>query len=802
MEKNEKMCYSFTLKEVSEWGKINSFVEVPAYQRGLVWKPHQVELLWDSIFRGFPIGGFILSEHHNNTNQYYLMDGQQRCNAISLGFTIDDIPKSVLWIDLEPNINNIGSTRIFWFKLTTISHPWGYNNNDEASRLSSFDKREALELFHISDNIYEKDIPLKNSWPIKANLPIPLCCILSAIEDCTNEQDFENKTIEEFRKLEFSYFEEFSKKFKESVIASNYLKKELYIAIKNILKTYIVTCSYLSNETLTINNISEKDEKKESPYTTNIETLYSRLNTGGTPISRDDLLYSAIKVYWPDIKEKNDNLSKKYMNPAKLVSFVFRLALTDKKDERLKGEMTISQIRQKASDNDIKRIILSLYENDIVKNILEKIDCWLGFSDNGYDKTPIILRTKIINSSPDIYLLLMFFAKESIETNLYLHPRNIRAIAFLLHWFTPNKNKKDCVNIIFKQCKKEISIENLKKGISLLRHGELFIYPYSTNDLSTKKLLTFYKNKDKKNFDLTYSFLKQSFGFSEEAKEMLLYAEKEYINKTFPLYDPAILDMWSNENSPWDFDHIVPVDFVKNRKGSYREFDYIWLWCIGNIAAISFMANRSKGASTECDVYNEYKSVLCYQKEFEDINSDLTFSQEQSNKFAEVTCKRYLELYKRVYSSLEPILDPPSLAQKLANRKETMTSVGNIINNAGRSSHFFKWKDEHYLPMNIDNTDEWTTKWIAIGFFIDDFMICFEWTGETKGNDIAHIGICVQPQKEFNEDNFNKLAISEKQNLSDNYWYSFKDLSNLDLEHDNAHVIADNMLELINLVRE
>ena len=28
---------------------------IPSLQRGAVWKPQQVELLWDSILRGFPI---------------------------------------------------------------------------------------------------------------------------------------------------------------------------------------------------------------------------------------------------------------------------------------------------------------------------------------------------------------------------------------------------------------------------------------------------------------------------------------------------------------------------------------------------------------------------------------------------------------------------------------------------------------------------------------------------------------------------------------------------------------------------
>lgn len=74
---------------------------IPSLQRGAVWKPQQVELLWDSILRGFPIGALVISEVLKNQQScsgkhgsgwatdnisHRLLDGQQRCNAIALGF--------------------------------------------------------------------------------------------------------------------------------------------------------------------------------------------------------------------------------------------------------------------------------------------------------------------------------------------------------------------------------------------------------------------------------------------------------------------------------------------------------------------------------------------------------------------------------------------------------------------------------------------------------------------------------------------------------------------------------------------
>lgn len=90
--------FNFSLAEIASWTSEDSEVTIPALQRGLVWKPNQVELLWDSILRGFPIGSFLLSDitDGNDKGKYYLMDGQQRYNAISIGFNSVPDARAVL----------------------------------------------------------------------------------------------------------------------------------------------------------------------------------------------------------------------------------------------------------------------------------------------------------------------------------------------------------------------------------------------------------------------------------------------------------------------------------------------------------------------------------------------------------------------------------------------------------------------------------------------------------------------------------------------------------------------------------
>lgn len=424
----------------------DSEVLIPALQRGLVWKPRQVELLWDSILRGFPIGSFILSDIVNNegAGKYYLMDGQQRYNTISIGFNTVPDAKAVLWIDLIPPSSK-NSTRRFWVKVTTTPHPWGYKNDDDANRLNTAEKRNALNVFNLRGNIYNDHFSLTETWPTEANLPIPLFCLLEAAENSNDENSFVHETLANFNATDFTFRKLFNEKFKQSDIALDYLRTTLFPALK-ALKDYTITCNHLPKE------VMETETTEDSVAQTTLEVLFTRLNTGGTTISRDDLNYSAIKAYWPSIKDVNDALAEKYMDPSKLVMLAFRLALTSDEDKNFKNEMTIKQIRSAARRFEEKEKIETLYKNNQLEVILDKVDEWLGVKEDSKLRTPNILRTIIARNSPDVYLLLMYFARKDAESPINLTVQEIRALAFLLHWF--GNDKRRCVQEMFYRCKR------------------------------------------------------------------------------------------------------------------------------------------------------------------------------------------------------------------------------------------------------------------------------------------------------------------------------------------------------------
>ena len=463
---------AYTLWQIASWSSDESEVLIPALQRGLVWKPRQVELLWDSILRGFPIGSFMLSDIVNKEGKYYLMDGQQRYNAISIGFNTVKDARAVLWIDLLPPSSK-NSTRSFWIKATTTPHPWGFKNDDDANRLNTAEKRNALKEFNLNGNIYNDHISLEKTWPIEAKLPIPLFCLLKASEKTSDADTFVKEVIDEFKCTNFSYFQIFYKNFSDDADARKYLHDVLFPAFK-ALEDYKITCNHLPKKVI------ETETTEESVAQTTLEVLFTRLNTGGTAISRDDLNYSAIKAYWPSIKEVNDRLAENYMSPAKLVMLAFRLALTSDDDMSFKGEMTIKQIRSAARKTDEREKIETLYNNgNQLENILKKVDEWLGTKEDNDLRTPNILRTIIARNSPDVYLLLMYMARKDMEKPINLSADEIKALAFMLHWFGNEKNL--CVQEIFYRFKNgnSINMPNILQGISILMHDCHLLHVYT-----------------------------------------------------------------------------------------------------------------------------------------------------------------------------------------------------------------------------------------------------------------------------------------------------------------------------------
>ena len=764
---------AFSLEQIASWTSDTSEVNIPALQRGLVWKPQQVELLWDSILLGVPSGSFLLSDIPNKEGKYYLMDGQQRYNAISIGFNTVPDARAVLWIDLKPpKVQN--STRIFWIKATTIPHPWGFKNNDESSRLNTDERRRALEKFDLHGNIYQNSFSLKSTWPIESNCPVPLWCFLKASSETDNPETFLLKVRELFQNTDFEY----RKRINIDDIATEYVNAKLFPAF-SALKSYRINCNHLQIQTIEAETTNDSADQP-----TALETLFTRLNTGGTQISQDDLNYSAIKAYWPTIKESNDRLAEKYMHASKLVMLAFRLALTEDVDKELKNELSIKQIRNYAQNEKEREKIIRLYNEGILEKILCKIDDWLGVNDNNEQHTPSILRTIIARNSPDVYLLLMYFAFKNLESPIDLTAKEIKALAFVLHWFNANKSQKGCAQEIFSRCREAINKNNIKMGLAYLMHDCKLLHIYSPSEV--REFIKIKENRDWRIWQNIHAPARQFFDRifrykNSETKEMLLYAERKYLNTHFSNYDPARQDLWEEYNRPWDFDHIVAKNKIVGKWGPYREYDKIWLNSIGNIAAISYESNRSKNAGENYIEYHLNRDTLLYDDAVENLDCNLTKSDKASFDFARITYKRFCNIYTDIYEVIKPLLADTELTGTLKRRKDIIDAVTNHFTDA--VVHFAAFDQNDYV---IERDQDWAREWIGVGIKRGPYMACFEWNAQIENEKPGYteIGIRKSLGTIVTKENAEALLnIPVSEDSLNTWWYLKEDCPSLEIDH-------------------
>lgn len=805
------MKTEWTLKEMSNWTRTDSEVRIPAIQRGLVWKPHQVELLWDSILRQFPIGAFTLSHlHTEGTDIYNLIDGQQRWNAVGLGYGTLSHEDCILWFDLKPDDKvwgNSKTTRKYIIRATTKAHPWGYKANDDCNTLNTAQKRVALQEFGVNtDNEYKGTISLTETYPIESELPIPLCWMIVAGEEHSEDKDGFVKCIMD--KIEEN---KTSRKFKLKQVdeINDGLIVKYYEAFKSLSHYKVPTINILQE---TIDN--EGEDKGEAGALSDIEILFNRIGTGGTPITQSELMYSAVKAYWPKLAEENDRLAKLYMPPHTLISLAFQLVLSSM-GKGLERAPSVAKIRKLASDDGVREAINQLYLTDgkdsIMSHILVTVDHWL----TNYDKIPKVLRTTIARKSPEVYLLLMIFAKWKIDTKNE-DESLFRATAYYLHWMVGDKF--GVANSIYQavaKAKNEVSKwGNIIKQELLMSCVRGNITPLLSPE-AFKGLFTIEGDKNWRpngngRGSMPWWPLWKTVSYN---REMLLYAQREYMCKKFPNYDPARQDLWEDKNRPWDFDHIIPQDWIhryRSHRQAYTNYCEDWKNNNGNMAAIPFWVNRAKSNEANWEEYKKNPIGLLADEQISDFgklfNAMLNGDAKQAKCFAGKTFTRMYKIYKEVYALLEPVdfrVGEITFIEKggIKNRNERMTTIRDILVKEDFTAGIYYLYGNIEYPQN--NIDDWTKDWMSCGCITENkYYAAFTMVLHSDGSigDKIEIGLRRLPQTaersgKVTEGQLQKLRRYETYELyEDNnpWWHICKEIS-IDTDND---IIINELKEL------
>jgi hypothetical protein len=665
---------------------------VPILQRGLVWRPQQIEMLWDSLFRGFPIGALVVCpkikgqvKKSDDDVTHHILDGQQRCNAICLGFTDPfsqpeafqprrgERDQSVLWLDLNPELRE-ESTRGYLARLTNSAHPWGYWKNDNADRISADDKRKALDAIGKSPEQqgYKRPGPREMS-PYFSNAPVPLGWLMSApISSSDAFWEHVKARLEVMQCTGLMWVNKAIGFIGNDQSAQK--KKHIFDGIcraRNATIVALMAPKELLDETVQEARDNGLEIARNLGGISNIEHLFQRLNQQGTQLNGEELAYSMIKAYWPELAESIDNIKPRHMPSSRIVSLAVRLALASDTKDRLPSTLGVSQIRAMAKKKDtrITDFIIGkeAEEYSPLFRASIQVDEWLKYSsENPSGFLPVHI-TRFAMGSPDVYLLLLWMAHSTMgDTKTQQSLRKpAQALTSWIHWFALDKGK--AVNCIYAECKGKNSFSpgTLKEAIRLaLAKDNSLLAVLPSKEHMIAFMMQPQSNIDDWNWwnlvndtqgqidELRKQILEQVVYRILGNKEILLYVQREYLNGQFDNYDPSDTDMWQDYNSPWDYDHILPHSCVYNRKGwKFQKFCTKWVNTIGNLRAWPAEENRSWQAESAVQKIST-----------DDIrrNSFLLLAKDEDGKSDE-------ERELKAFSAGDKVLDDPKAALHFAN---------------------------------------------------------------------------------------------------------------------------------------
>jgi hypothetical protein len=346
-----------TIPEIAAWALPRSqsdpppkpLAVLPPLQRGPVWKPGQVERLWDSLVRGLPVGSLLLSRYEKRESlgkkefpiqgkgfhstaadpkpDWHLLDGQQRVSAIALGFfnpwtnpthkQVGDL-RNALWVDIDPT--NGPEECDFVFRMVTRSHPWGYQRRVPEKPLSVSDRVKAIdELNRVRGRIFKApELPIE-AVPFDAIAPVPLAMLLDCIHEANVWQAL-GRNIETYRLAgawQASQLDNIDKLLKadptrKMQLLENGLRR---LVTEKANDAYQIACLIVPDEQL---EISETDPRTEDP----IATLFIRVNSAGTVLSQEEMAYTLLKSVWPECHDLIliEDLPNSFLPPALMVS--------------------------------------------------------------------------------------------------------------------------------------------------------------------------------------------------------------------------------------------------------------------------------------------------------------------------------------------------------------------------------------------------------------------------------------------------------------------------------------------------
>ena len=600
--------------------------DLPLLQRGFVWKPQQIEYLWDSLARRFPFGAFIVDDL--NAAKVQILDGQQRATAMMLGFGCDDeifklqAGRLRLFIDLfnpEKMFEDEDFSRHYIFRCISRSHPWGYQLKDNNKTLQTFDIRQALSVYSVGEKKYYDD-DIKRFWPYDCYLPIPVELVMQAADEATFNEKARTYIEEHFgvfvddnfmprvemdrKKAPTKLLREFAG---DAAKLKLYSLEDLYEIIHSIDDIYIPLLSVNGGVEV---SAGEKKAAKSGEISVNnlqsslqddAETVFARINQQGTPIGNEELNYAFFKSTLRDMEKSgvsDENINsgeiiaefeKKCVGigmPARMLAVAYQLFRNWDKKNNLKENdddgverfvVKYKAFRSSMNNVDKKQKFIQFLQEEFVDgDMMENFKKLLKYApENNPNGMPYVILAKLMRSAPELVFAVMYRLKVDGVDSLEKMRDKVISVVLALFWFHKGERMRDyskMLNNIWPVLRQEIPAERCFSA-EILQRAMLICDVDEINDV----VIPSYKDDKFK----TYNEITRN-------RDFLLYAQREALYDWFGDEQEKLDDI----NAPYDFDHICPRSYFYRKKNLNKNFGNNFYDSNGNLRAWPFELNR------------------------------------------------------------------------------------------------------------------------------------------------------------------------------------------------------------------
>lgn len=562
---------------------------IPPIQRGFVWKPKQLQDLWDSLLRGMPIGSILLkasvegdqikasvegdqnagltADHGTiksaSKSGFQLMDGQQRTLAMLLGFPSQNKAQHKLWIDFSEDGRN-GSQ--FQFRVSTVAQPFGFSVDGE--RLS-LDERQKARISWENNNEVKKKKTNKDIFNDVTTRPW---------KASANKQEYLFEVKDLWQLLEEA---DWAITIKNKINKED-VEEEILVAR---IKAFGIALAGLQKQWLALIKIPEikKQEPLLDPSHDYLTMLFDRISSNGTRLTPDELLFSMIKQSWPEAHNIVYALHKtvgSLMKPTDFVMTAFRLATLQsdkiKSDPELNAKTFHRHLVDLLGTEDTPKILREMMgENGYLVEAFNKLIKIIKFSDDNNHGIPSALFPYMNESM--LQVILYWLIRQENSDAIYESRDEI--VRFVLFWFVCSKDAKSSYEA------SKVAIKIISSNSGHLFPGELLYQALTSKDDDKRSLFYAliapaereiirdqFRDQNKRS---TYYFGERNADLYNNFTSrigLLLWFQRRWVEQEYPATDFNPMAGQDADNVPYDYDHLVPQSNWSSLNGKdYKE---------------------------------------------------------------------------------------------------------------------------------------------------------------------------------------------------------------------------------------